>query len=118
MDRWISNAWDNIDKDSKADFIRSCRGLAGPTIRGLLRQFIYKEIQFKLPFESKFLDSPDLQSRSTEKPYHSNPILKKTNKFVCRVEGCNLDEYMKYKSCFEAVEARSAKRKMDFSTGN
>ena len=32
VDQWIVNAWNNTDKDNKADFIRSCRGLAGPTI--------------------------------------------------------------------------------------
>ena len=92
------NAWDNMDRDKKADFIRSCRGLAGPTIRGLLRQFLYNEIQLRLPFESKFLDSPDLQSRSKEKPDHSNQILEKKNN-----------------NPWNKFTMESVKRKMDFS---
>ena len=98
VDQWIVNAWNNTDKDNKADFIRSCRGLAGPTIRGLLRQFLYNEIQLRLPFESKFLDSPDLQSRSKEKPDHSNLILEK-----------------KISDPWNKFTTESVKRKMDFS---
>ena len=47
MDRWIINAWDNMDKDRKVAFIRSCRNTAHHEMKGLLRQFIYEEMQLK-----------------------------------------------------------------------
>ena len=41
------NAWDNVDKDRKVAFIRSCRNTAKHEMKGLLRQFLYEEIQLK-----------------------------------------------------------------------
>ena len=47
MDPWCQDTWDNMDKDRKVAFIRSCRNTYNHELKGLLRQFLYEEMQLK-----------------------------------------------------------------------
>ena len=62
-----------------------------------------------------FLDSPDLKSKYTDKHQQLKARREHTNKLVCHVQACNLDEDMEYHSGVEAVDTRTGKRRMDFS---
>ena len=63
MDPSCQDAWDNVDKDRKVDFIRSCRGLAASETNRRLRQFSSEDSKNKATLgicgTAQFLDSPD-----------------------------------------------------------
>ena len=67
MDRRYIKVWDKIDKDRRADFIRSLKdphkSLPLPELTGLMAQFISNELPSMLTtFAGLWMDSPDIKS--------------------------------------------------------
>ena len=64
----VSKVWDKIDKNTRMNFIRSCKGLKGPKLKGALNEFVTKEIPSMLTtVAGLWMDSPDLQSKYNDK---------------------------------------------------
>ena len=110
VDQWVSNAWNNTDKDNKADFIRSCRALTSFELNARIKQFISREQQSMITTSlcgtGRFLDKHDLQLKYDDKPYQLKHILENANMFVDFVRDLPLYEDMEYQSGLEAVETR------------
>jgi len=107
-------AWDNMDRTKKVALIREARGLTGPKVKNLLRQYITKELQSQLTsLAGLFLDSPDLRSKYQSKPKQFKALRKNANKFISLVQGCDLHQDRERKSSSDAEEARGEKRRMD-----
>ena len=89
----MATVWHTIHKSKRSAFIRSCKGLKGPKLKGALNEFLTKEIPSMLTtVAGLWMDSPDLQSKYNDKPEQWKALREHMYTFVRLV------------ICFEAVE--------------
>ena len=111
-----------MDKDRKAAFIRSCRGLGRDLLKDRMVQCINKDIisQYAISLcnTAQFLNSPDLKPTLPDREGEPGPLqesYKNWERHSRTKQACHRED-MEYNSDFEAVEALREKRRMDLPT--
>ena len=102
-------AWDGMNKDKKAELIKSVNDFTGSDLRSRLRQSLEEDIESNLSGTGNFFDSPDLRNKYKNKPQQLHAILATTKTVVCPMSGVILYEDMQHESNFKACKTRREK---------
>ena len=113
MDHSSVDAWNNLNKEKQVEFMKSVRDLTPSNLRVRLRQYVEDEIECResisLRGTGRFLDSPDLADKYTNKPNLLKAIRANARTIPCPEDGRTMYEDMQY----DCKETLRRKREMD-----
>ena len=120
MDEGSIEAWDNMSKEKKAEFIKESHELLGNELKAKMKMVATQEMESKQTISIRgkglYKDSTDLEIKYQDRLEQLENIKRNANTFLCPTRGVQVWEDLEYMTTFREEVSQSNKRKFELST--
>ena len=120
LDDGSIEAWDNMTKEKKAEFIKESPEFLGNELKAKMKMVATQEMESKqtisIQGKGRYKDSTDLGIKYKDKPEQLENIKKHAKTFVCPTRLVQVWEDLEYTTTFREEVSQSGKRKLELST--